>query len=56
MGKNWSLVKLVQQPWEEKEFWPTEDLQGAELKEPTKAALTITEEAEPWEICDEMHI
>ena len=50
------LVKLMQQPWEGKEFWPTKDLQGAELKEPTKAALTITEEAEPWEICDEMHI
>ena len=50
------LVKLMQQPWEGKEFCPTKDLQGAELKEPTKAAVTITEEAEPWEICDEMHI
>jgi len=29
------LGKLVQQPWEGKEFWPTKNFQGAKLKEPT---------------------
>ena len=32
------LVRLLQQPWEGEEFWPTKDLQGAELKQPTKTA------------------
>ena len=50
------LARHIQQPWKGREFWPTKHLQGAELKEPTRAALTITDEAEPWEICEEMHI
>jgi len=50
------LAKRMQQPWQKDEFWPTKNLQGAELKETTKVALTITKEAEPWEPCDELHI
>ena len=50
------LVRLLQQPWEGEEFWPTKDVQGAELKQPTKTALAIVEQTDPWDKCDEIHI
>lgn len=50
------LAKLIQKPWQDNKFWPTKDLQGTKLKEPTRAALAITKEAETLQACDEMHI